>query len=121
MVRDGTFQVVPNVGVTFLPGIREYQYSGEVSWVPGGRRGGLFLTGGIGWRDTVRPDLADSGRDTLFGYVAGGGFKAAVGPVDFELALRWIFLNDTGYGPTPFTLGLSYPLWRTAGDGFSGE
>ena len=120
VVRSGIVEVVPSADIAFLPGAKEYQYSGEISWVPGGRRGGFFLTAGVGWRDSVfGADVASGERTTYFGYVLGAGLKSRVGPLEFELGLRWILLDDTSYRPTPATLGLNYPFWDPGLEGGS--
>lgn len=114
VLRSGIVQLVPSADVAFLQGVKEYQYGAEVSWVPGGRRGGVFVTGGVGWRDSVfSADGSTDSRRTFFGYVLGAGVKSQVGPLEFELGLRWIFLDDTSYRPSPATVGINYPLWDT--------
>ena len=113
VLRSGIVELVPSAEIAFLPGAKEYQYNGEVSWVPGGRRGGFFVTGGVGWRDSVfGADPGSVERTTFFGYVLGAGLKSRVGPLEFELGFRWILLNDTSYRPTPATVGLNYPFWE---------
>lgn len=114
VVRSGIVQLVPSADIAFLQGVKEYQYGAEVSWVPGGRRGGYFLTGGVGWRDSVfSADGSADTRSTFFGYILGAGVKSQVGPLEFELGLRWIFLNDTSYRPSPATIGINYPFWES--------
>lgn len=114
VLRSGIVQLVPSADIAFLQGAKEYQYSAEVSWVPGGRRGGPFVTGGVGWRDSVfSADASADARNTFFGYILGAGVKSQVGPLEFELGLRWIFLNDTSYRPSPATVGINYPFWDT--------
>ena len=114
VLRSGIVQLVPSADIAFLQGVKEYQYGAEVSWVPGGRRGGLFVTGGVAWRDSVfSADGSTDTRRTFFGYILGAGVKSQVGPLEFELGLRWIFLNDTGYRPSPATVGINYPFWDT--------
>ncbi|MDH3269970.1 MAG: hypothetical protein OEN56_01480 [Gemmatimonadota bacterium] len=113
VVRSGILEFVPNAEIAFLSGAKDYQYTLETAWVPGGPRGGVFVSAGIGWRDTVVAS-ATSGRprDTFFGYVLGAGGKTRVGRVEVEVALRWVFLNDTTYRPNAATFGINYPLWQ---------
>jgi hypothetical protein len=118
LLRDGTVEVVPNAQLVFLRGNKEYQYSLEAVFVPEGVRGGLLLGGGLSWRDAVlsRTGPNDTGdpRQRHSGYNIVVGAKNNVGVVQIEVSLRWIFLNDTNYRPTPATFGVNYPLWRTA-------
>ena len=111
VVRSGIFEVAPNAEVAFLAGAREYQYGADVSWVTGGSQGGLFVSAGIAWRDSVFSPDATGARQTFFGYVLGGGLQSSAGPVELEVSLRWTFLNDTTYRPTSFTVGINYPFW----------
>ena len=120
VLRSGIVELVPGADIAFLPGAKEYQYNAEVSWVPGGRQGGFFVTAGVGWRDSVfNADVDSLERTTFFGYVLGAGLKSRVGPLEFELGLRWILLNDTSYRPNPATLGLNYPFWDPGREGGS--
>jgi hypothetical protein len=113
VIRSGIVELAPNAEMVFLNRTKEYQYNLEVAWVPGGVRGGLMLGGGIGWRDTVLGAIdPNEPRTTLFGYTIVVGARSNAGPVQFEVALRWVFLNDTTYRPNSVTLGLNYPLWR---------
>jgi len=117
VIPNGVVELAPTAEVIFLDrGAKEYQYNLEAALVPGGARGGPFGIAGIGWRDTVLDSSSsdDIGtRDTLFGYVLGGGIKAGVGRLQLELAFRWVFLSDTDFGPNTAALGLNYPLWQT--------
>lgn len=118
VVRSGAVEVVPNAEMIFLTGTKEYQYNLEAAYVSGGARGGIFVGGGIGWRDSVFGALdLDDPRDTYFGWIAAVGAKGGLGVLQFELALRWAFLNDTDYRPNSATLGLNYPLWRVTPEG----
>lgn len=111
-VRSGILELVPSADVAFLTGAKDYQYSIDVAWAPAGARGGVFVTGGIGWRDSaVVSSESGASRTTYFGYGLGAGAKAGVGPVEFEVALRWTFLNDTDYRPNQATAGVNYPFW----------
>jgi hypothetical protein len=118
VVRSGVVEVVPTAEMIFLTGTKEYQYNLEAAYVSGGTRGGLFAGGGIGWRDSVFGALdLDDPREWYFGWIATVGAKGGLGRLQFELALRWAFLNDTDYRPNSATLGLNYPLWRVVPEG----
>ena len=119
LTRSGVVELVTFADVIFPVGTKEHQYSAEVVWIPGGARaGGIFGGGGLGWRDTV---LASTNRNdpraTHFGYSVVVGVKSKLGPIELEVDIRWIYLNDTRYRPNPVSLGLNYPLWsvRPAG------
>lgn len=119
VLRSGIVELVPNGEVAFLRGAKDYQYGVDAAWVPGGARGGVFLSAGIAWRDTPIASL-DTGdvRETYFGWVAGAGGKTGVGRMQLEVDLRWVFLNDTSYRPNSATLGINFPFWRIGpGDG----
>jgi len=112
IVRSGIVELAPSADVVFLQGAKDYQYSLEMAWLPAGAaRGGVFLTGGVGWRDTpIGTELPDE-RTTYFGYVLGAGGKTRVGPLEIELGLRWTFLNDTNYRPNLASFGVNLPVW----------
>ncbi|MDA0328128.1 MAG: hypothetical protein O2958_03795 [Gemmatimonadetes bacterium] len=113
--RSGTFELVPSADIIFPPEEKEYQYNLEVNWIPAGTRGGILLGGGLGWRDSRR---ATAGiRETAFGYTVVAGGKTNLGPIEAEVALRWVFLNDTDYQPNLVTFGLNYRFWQVARGG----
>lgn len=120
VLRSGVVEIVPNAEMTFLRGAKDYQYGVEGAWAPQGTRGGIFLTGGVAWRETPVGTLGSEGaRETYLGGVLGGGVRGTVGRLEVELGLRWVFLDGTRYRPTPATLGISYPFWRTERGGGS--
>lgn len=117
VMPSGVVEFAPNAEVIFLDrGAKEYQYNLEAALLPGGAGGGPFGIAGIGWRNTVLTTTAsgDVGtRDTLFGFVLGGGIKAGLGRLQLEFSFRWVLLNDTDFGPNSAALGVNYPLWQT--------
>lgn len=119
VVRSGIVEVIPSADVVFLSGAKDYQYTVQAAWIPGGVRRGLFLAGGIGWRDTPLGQAVPVpvGRNTYFGYVLGVGVSSGVGPLEFEFAIRWTFLNDTTYRPNMGSLGINYPFWSVLPEG----
>ncbi len=112
VVRSGLVEFVPNVDVLLLSGVKEYQYNLNLAYVPGGAGGGIFLEGGVGWRDSVlgSSDPTAPSR-TYFGFNLGAGGRTNVGPVQLEILIRWVFLNDTSFRPNPASLGFNFPLW----------
>jgi len=115
VLRSGRVEIVPSADMIWLRNAKEYQYNADVLFVPQGPRGGVFLGGGVGWRDSVYGGVTDGvPRKTYLGYNLVVGGRTAIGPVQLAATLRWIFLDGTDYSPNALTLGLSYPLWRVA-------
>ncbi|NNL29396.1 MAG: hypothetical protein HKO77_00150, partial [Gemmatimonadetes bacterium] len=119
VVRSGVLELIPSADVAFLNGAKDYQYGVEAAWVPGGIRRGIFIVGGVAWRDTPLGQAVPVpvGRNTFFGYVLGAGAASGVGPLEFELAIRWTFLDDTTYRPNLASLGVNYPFWSVLPSG----
>lgn len=113
LVRTGVIELAPSAEAVFLNRSTEYQYNLELAYIPGGTKGGILLGGGLGWRDRfVGTAESADGRETFFGYTAMAGGRSDVGPLQFEVSLRWVFLNDTPYRPNAVALGVNLPLWR---------
>lgn len=117
VVRSGVVEVIPSADIVFLRGAKDYQYALEAAWVPGGARGGVFFAGGVALRDTPLGTATPGERNTFFGYVLGAGAKSRVGPLEFEVGIRWTFLNDTTYRPNLASLGINYPFWSVLPEG----
>ncbi|MDX1494889.1 MAG: hypothetical protein R3253_12550, partial [Longimicrobiales bacterium] len=116
VVRSGVVEVIPSADVVFLAGAKDYQYALEAAWVSGGARGGAFFAGGVALRDT--PLEAEEGeRNTFFGFSLGAGARSGVGPLEFEVNIRWVFLNDTAYRPNMASIGVGYPFWSVLPEG----
>ena len=110
VVRDGTFELNPSVDNLFVRGQDDRQYNVDLTYVPGGPRGGLILFGGVSWRESIFALLATE-RTRYFGYNLGAGGKTVLGRVELEVQIKWTFLNDTQLQPNLVSLGLNYPLW----------
>ncbi len=114
VVRNGLFEVVPSFDALFLNIQTEYQYNVDVHFVPGRRRGGVYIGGGFALRESL---VAAAGTGELIGVDDYWGFNLVlggrnqVGPIQFVLGVRWSLLNDTAFDPNVLSLGLSYPLW----------
>lgn len=119
VLRSGVVEVIPSADVIFLDGAKDYQYSVEAAWIPGGVRRGIFVTGGIAWRDTPLGQAVPVpvGRNTFFGYVLGAGAASGVGPLELEVAIRWTFLDDTTYRPNLASVGVNLPFWSALPSG----
>lgn len=112
VVRDGRFELVPSFDALFHNVQTEYQYNLDALFVPGRRRGGVFIGGGIAWRESLLAGAGQGvGRDTYFGYNIVLGGKNQLGPVQILLGLRWTLLSDSAFDPSSVNLGLSLPLW----------
>lgn len=114
VIRSGRLELMPSYDLTFLSGAKDHQYGIEAIFVSSGRAGGLFLGGGIGFRDSVVDGTPADPRSTFFGYSIVAGFKSPVGgSAVTKLQLRWIFLQETvaDFRPVPITLGIGLPLW----------
>ena len=112
VVRDGRFEIVPSFDAIFHNLQTEYQYNLDALFVPGARRGGVFIGGGVAWRESLLGGVGqDVGRDTYFGFNIVLGGKNQVGPVQILLGIRWALLTGTPFDPSAVNLGLSLPLW----------
>ena len=113
ILRNGLVELVPTADVVFPNNAREYQYNLELVYVSGGRTGGLYGGGGVGYRDTVLNGTPADPRNTIFGYSLVLGVRSGIADLfQTQLELRWIFLEDTNVRPVPVTLGINFPLWR---------
>jgi hypothetical protein len=114
VVRDGRFELVPSFDAIFLNVQDEYQYNLDALFVPGGRRGGVYIGGGVAWRESLLAGVGqDVGRANYFGYNIVVGGKNQIGPVQILLGLRWLLLTDTAFDPSAVNVGLSIPLWSS--------
>lgn len=111
---SGMVELVPNADVTFLPGLKEYQYGVDAVLVSGGRRGGIFAGGGIAWRNTI---YEGPGRETRMApvLVVGARSSALFGaPFGTQIEMRWTY-PDGVFKPRALTFGVNFPLG--GGDG----
>lgn len=105
LTADGRFEIMPSGNVTFLSGLREYQFNLDGVWVTGGRRGGLYVAGGLAARNTVF-DGAD--EETKVGWGAAVGLKTR-GRVGVQIEVREIRVDDR-LQPRLLTFGLNLAL-----------
>ena len=107
---SGHVELVPNLEVTFLTGVREYQGGVDLVVVSGGRRGGVYAGGGWGVRNTI---YEGPGRDTRGALAVMAGVKTgALGGAPFgtQLEMRWVY-PDGPFRPRVLSLGINFPLW----------
>ncbi|GMV06319.1 MAG: hypothetical protein AMXMBFR53_25950 [Gemmatimonadota bacterium] len=111
---SGFVEVVPNGEITFLNGLREYQYGVDAVVVSGGRSGGIYAGGGIAWRSTIYegPDRETRRAPTV---VVGARSSALFGsPFGTQIEMRWTF-PEGDFKPRSLTLGVNFPLWGRGG------
>ncbi len=118
IMRNGRIELVPSADIVFLANARDYQYNLDLVYVTGGRRGGLYGGGGVGYRDTVPDATAADPRSTIFGYSLVLGVRSGItGPFETQIEIRWIFLEELDFRPVPLTLGINFPLWGASPQG----
>ena len=117
LLRNGTVELMPTADVTFLTGLKEYQYAVEALYLLSGRRGGLYVGGGLAFRNTiyaVDPNLpADPNlpRETRQGYSVVVGTKfGGSGGFGAQLEIRWVFIKQSPIDPQVVTFGVNIPL-----------
>lgn len=111
VLPSGLVELMPNADITFLHGSKEYEYSADVSWVSGGRRGGLYLGAGPAMRNAVFDESV--GRETRTGWDIVAGLKTMPGrgiPFGIQLEERWVFMRMP-INPRVLSLGINVPLW----------
>lgn len=111
VIPSGYVELMPSTDVTFLTGLKEYQYNMEAVVVSGGRRGGFYAGGGGVWKSSIYDD--GGGRETRPGWTAVVGVKtgAMVGPgINVQIETRWVFLRGP-VKPRMLTFGVNLPLW----------
>ena len=112
VLPNGTVELLPNADVTFLPGLKQYQFNLELVYVLDGRRGGFYAGGGIGLRNSIfGPDPAAAREnEQTYSLVIGIRF-GAIGRIRPELETRWIFVDQQVRDPRLVTFGATVALW----------
>ena len=110
-IPSGRLEVVPTADVTFLDGLREYQAGVDAILVSGGRRGGVYVGGGLAWRNSVYTVGNDRETRRAPVVVVGARTGAMMGaPFGTQVEMRWVRL-DGPYDPRILSLGVNFPLW----------
>ena len=111
VLPSGELELMPSMDVTFLLGLKEYQYNIEAVYVLDGRTGGLYAGGGLGFRNSIFAD--GQGRRTETGYTVVAGFRL-VGPylIVPQLEYRWVFIDEAPVTYQQLTIGVNVALWR---------
>lgn len=112
VVPAGWLEVMPSGDITFLPGLKEYQFNADAVFVMGGRRGGLYGGGGFALRSSIFDEGGDresrTGGNVVVGLTTRG--RLAEVPLGVQIEARWVFL-DADFDPRLFTFGVNVPLW----------
>lgn len=112
VIRSAHVEVMPSADVTFLTGLREYQLNAEVVYLPAGRRGGLYLGGGVAFRNSIYGSDPTASRTTERGYSVVVGLRArGEAPFGVQVEARWTFLDVDVRDPRSISLGIDLPLW----------
>ena len=114
VLPSGTGELLSGSNITFLNQLKEYQFNLEAVYNTGTTAGGLYLGGGLAWRNTMFGSELTAGRRTVRGYSIVGGLKAggiAGTPFSPQLEVRWTFLKETALNPRVISLGVNVALW----------
>lgn len=117
LLRNGSLELMPSADVTFVTGLREYQYSLEALYNLGGPRGGAYFGGGLAFRNTIYGRDANRPRETRRGYsgVVGTKFEADA-RFGVQIEFRWVFVSEAAgdevspIDPQVVTFGINIPL-----------
>jgi len=111
ILPGGQIELMPNMDISFLRGLKEYQYNIEGVYVLDGRAGGLYGGAGLGFRNSVF--TAGEGRRTEMGYSAVVGLRLVnLGVVVPQVEYRWIFISDAPITFQQVSIGVNIALWR---------
>jgi hypothetical protein len=112
VLPSGSVELVPNADITFLRGLKEYQVNFEAVYLTAGRMGGVYVGGGIGFRNSrFSPDPSVGRRNARTLSVVAGVRFGGLGRLRPELEARWIFQDEYTRDPRPVALGVSVALW----------
>jgi hypothetical protein len=108
---------MPSADVSFVTGLKEYQYAVDALYVFGGARGGPYVGGGLAFRNTIYGREANLPRETRRGYsvVIGSKFEADA-RFGVQLEIRWVFISESPddevspIDPQVVSLGINIPL-----------
>ncbi|HSH75496.1 MAG TPA: hypothetical protein VLA09_07435 [Longimicrobiales bacterium] len=112
ILPNARVELVPNADVTFFPNLKEYQVNFEAVYVVGGREGGLYAGGGVGFRNAIMPLDAEAGRQNLRTYSVVVGVKlGGVSRVNPLIEFRRVFPDGFELDPQLVSLGVTLALW----------
>ena len=112
ILPNGTVELVPNMDVTFLRGLKEYQWNAEAIYLWLSQDGGLYAGGGIGLRNTIPPGNAEGERENVTTFSLVLGLKiTTLERVNPMLEFRRVFADDLAIDPQLFALGVTVEIW----------
>jgi hypothetical protein len=118
LLRSARVELMPNGDITFVSRLKEYQFNLEAVVMPGGSRGGVYLGGGLAFRNSVFGSTPTAPRETKQGYSIVAGIRSSSGGfLTSQLEVRWIFLSDSPFNPKLITFGVNFPLWGSRARG----
>jgi hypothetical protein len=112
LLPNGSVELMPNMDVTFVSGANAYQYNLELAYVLGGREGGLYVGGGVGFRKARFSPNPAVPRESVRGYTAVVGIRlGGFSRLNPQLETRWVFLSNSGIDPQQVSVGATVALW----------
>lgn len=112
VLASGRVELMPNMDITFLRGLREYQYNLEAVYLTVPGEGGLYAGGGMGFRNTILPADPAAGRQTITTWNLVIGAKFAMGErLNPMVEFRRAFASDLAVDPQQISLGATIELW----------
>lgn len=111
LLPSGSVEVIGTGDLTFVRGTDDKQIILDLVYVSGGRGGGLYVGGGIGWRKGIF--TPGTGEQTVMsrGFVLGLRQDGVFAVFGLQAEFRWLFLSDVGLEPQPAAFGINLPLW----------
>ncbi len=111
LIRTGIVELMPTADVTFLTRLKEYQYAVEALYLLSGRSGGLYVGGGLAFRNTIFGTNPNLPRETRRGYSVVVGTKfGGGGSIGAQVEIRWVFIDQSPIDPQVVTFGVNLPL-----------
>lgn len=112
VLPNRTIELLPSADVTFLRGLKEYQFSADAVYVFASADGGLYAGGGIGLRSTFPPATPPQGRQTITTFALVAGLKLTnLNRVNPMLEFRRIFASELVVDPQLLSIGVTFELW----------
>lgn len=109
VLPSGHLELAPTGDVTVQARLRETMVGADLVAISGGRRGGLYVGGGLTWRNSLYDSIRETRRHPT---VVVGARSPAMGSIPFgtQIEVRWVHV-DQPVKPKYLTLGINFPLW----------
>ena len=112
ILPNGTIELLPSADVTFLRGLREYQFNADAVYLLAASDGGIYAGGGVGFRSTFPPANPSGGRETLTTFAVVVGLKLTnLSRVNPMFEFRRIFASELAVDPQLLSIGVTFELW----------